>query len=179
MKEIVIDFENGVISISSAFKKKAMVASTKEYRQLQEVRHDYPDFKQIVRQFKTNTKQDRYKGLTYEFMRDFIIKYESEETVQAVLAEFDKKIDISKCHSTGRRYPEVKTWFLGRYTDVYTFGKSTEEILLDAARAKAKKAADAIKAQDAMAAAEELEAIAKIADYDHKVIDLPTTGTEA
>ncbi len=60
MKAIVVDYEKSNVIISSAFKKKAFTPGTPEYRKLNEVRRDYPEFSIVVREFKTNTQQDRY-----------------------------------------------------------------------------------------------------------------------
>ena len=114
MKALVVDYTNGVISLSSAFEKKAFTPGTTEYAQLMAVRNDFPGFRLATRQFKTNTKQDRYKGLTYDYMRWYITKVETKENAPAVLAGFEALLDISKCHSTGKRYKEVKTWFFDR-----------------------------------------------------------------
>lgn len=124
MKAIVIDYTTSTISLSSAFAKKAMIPGTQEYRQLQEVRRDYPDFKQTVRKFKTNTVQEHYRGLTYEYMRTYIILNDS--CAEAALQEFDRMIDISKCHS--KRYPVIKSWFLNRYPEIVTYGTNIESM---------------------------------------------------
>ena len=117
--------ENGEIILSSAFAKKAKVPGTQEYRRLQEVRRDYPGFTQTIRQFKTNNEQDRYRGLTYKFMRDYISSH--EEDPNAVLDELEEMIGISKCHSISKRYPTIKRWFLDRYPAVKQFGVIVEE----------------------------------------------------
>ena len=127
MKALVVDYANGVISLSSAFEKKAFTPGTSEYAQLMAVRNDFPGFRLATRQFKTNTKQDRYKGLTYDFMREYIKRVEGNDA-PAVLEGLEDMIEISKCHSTCKRYPSVKKWFLERYPDVETFGMSDEEL---------------------------------------------------
>ena len=138
MKAIVVDYAAGVISLSSAFEKKAFTPGTSEYAQLMAVRHDFPDFRLVTREFKKNTKQDHYKGLTYPFMREYITKVEGDNA-PAVLEGLEALIDMSKCHSTGKRYPTVKKWFLERYPDVETFGMTAEEL----AKWKAKKEQEA------------------------------------
>ncbi len=93
-----------------------------------EVRHEFPDFHLDTRQFKTNTKQDRYKGLTYDYMRWFIGKVESEENAPAVLEGLESLIALSKGHSTCKRYPTVKKWFLNRYPEFAEFGMTEEQL---------------------------------------------------
>ena len=128
MKNIVVDYHNGKISLSSAFEKKAFTPGTTEYAQLMEVRHEFPDFRLETRQFRTNTTQDRYKGLTYPYMRWYIGEVESKENAPAVLEGLESLIRISKGHSTNRRYPFVKKWFLNRYPEFAEFGMSEEQI---------------------------------------------------
>ena len=127
MKAMVMDYVNGTITVSSAFMKRATVVGTAEYAQYQEVRTVYKDFRLIVRQFKTNTKQDRYKGLTYEKMREYIEKHEREDSRDMALKRFDYMVANSKFHSNRFRYPTIKAWFLKRYPDVDTLGLSEEE----------------------------------------------------
>ena len=127
MKNMTIDPATSTITLSSAFKKKAFTPGTTEYAEFMAVRREFPDYKLAVREFKTNTKQDRYKGLTYAFMREYIAKVEGENA-QPVLDGLEDMIGISKCHSTCKRYPVVKKWFLNRYPDVETFGMNEEEL---------------------------------------------------
>lgn len=127
MKAIVINYSDRKISLSSSFEKKAFIPGTTEYEQLMSVRKDFPDFELVTRKFKTNTKQDRYKGLTYDYMRQYIMKTE-KENAPAVIDGLEYLINISKCHSTSKRYPTVKKWFLERYPDVKKFGMTEEEL---------------------------------------------------
>ncbi len=127
MKAIVIDYPTSTIILSSAFERKAFTPGTSEYAQLMEVRHEFPDFRLNTRQFKTNTKQDRYKGLTYDYMRWYIAKVEGKDA-PAVLNGLESLIAISKGHSTAKRYPTVKKWFLNRYPDFAEFGMSDEQV---------------------------------------------------
>ena len=127
MTAIYVNYAERKIVLSSAFAKKAFTPGTDEYRQLQAVRNDYPDFVLKTRQFKKNTKQERYPGLTYDFMRDYIRKHEPKETAQSVLDELEDQIGISKCHSVGKRYPTIKAWFLKRYPEIAEFGMTKSE----------------------------------------------------
>lgn len=127
MKPIIVDYRTRTITLSSAFERKALTPGTAEYAQLMEVRHEFPDFRLSTRQFKTNSKQDRYKGLTYDYMRWYIRKVEGDNA-PAVLSWLESLIDISTGHSTGKRYPIVKQWFLNRYPEFAEFGMTEEQI---------------------------------------------------
>ena len=126
MKPIVVDYRNRTISISSAFEKKAFTPGTAEYAQLQAVRSDYPDYRLDTRAFKTNTKQDRHKGLNYPFMREYISTHEKDP--QPVLDVLEDMIGTSKGHSLCKRYPTIKAWFLKRYPAYAEFGMTADEL---------------------------------------------------
>ena len=139
MKSITVNYSESTIVLSSAFEKKAFTPGTAEYVQLMEVRHEFPNFRLSTRQFKTNTKQDRYKGLTYDYMRWYVRQVEGENA-PAVLSGLESLINISKGHSTCKKYPVVKKWFLNRYPEFATFGM-TEEQIQEYEASKAKLAA--------------------------------------
>ena len=123
MTAIRINYAESKIILSSAFEKKAFVHGTVEYAQLQAVRNDYPDFVLVTRKFKTNTKQEHYRGLDYPFMRKYISAHEADP--KPVLDELEEMIGISQCHSLNKRYPTIKKWFLERYPAVAEFGMPT------------------------------------------------------
>ncbi len=128
MKPIIMDYANKKIYLSSAFQKKALIPGTTEYDKLQAVRCAHSGFEVETRQFKKNTKQERYKGLTYDYMRWYIEKVETAEDAKALLKGLDDMIDISKAHSTGRRYPTIKKWFLDCYPEFAEFGMTDDEL---------------------------------------------------
>ena len=125
MTAIYVNYAERKIVLSSAFVKRAFTPGTDEYRQLQAVRNDYPDFALKMRKFKTNTAQERYRGLTYDFMREYIRTHEADH--KPVLAELEDMIGISKCHSLGKRYPTIKAWFLERYPQIAEFGMPKDD----------------------------------------------------
>ena len=125
MTAIRVNYAERKIVLSSAFVKKAFVPGTVEYEQLQAVRRDHPDFALVTRKFKANTKQERYRGLSYEFMRDYIKSHEADPKL--VLHELEEQIGISKCHSLNKRYPSIKAWFLERYPEIAKFGMPKQE----------------------------------------------------
>lgn len=110
---IFFNHEEGKIVQTSTFAKKARNMMSQEYEMLQRARRDYPNYTVTVRTIKRNTSQEHFRGLTYEFMRWYIVKdLDSDEAKKTALAEFDDLLIISKAHSTGRRYPTIKKWFL-------------------------------------------------------------------
>lgn len=127
MKPITIDEANNSIVITRKFAEKASDPRTKEYAILQQVRRDYPYLTVRKHTIKKNPNKDCHKGLTYEYMKDFIKKFETNEKAEKVLAELEELIFISKGHSNAYRYPTIKKWFLDRYPNYATFGRELNE----------------------------------------------------
>jgi excinuclease UvrABC ATPase subunit len=95
---------------------------SEEYALLQRTRQDFPTFMVRTRKIKSNPMKDTYKGLTYEYMKMYIKKYEPKETKEEMLKYLDDQILISKCHGQRLRYPTIKKWFLAKYPEVAKFG---------------------------------------------------------
>lgn len=127
MRDIRIDRENNRIVMTRKFAKLADDPHTREFRLLQEVMETYPTFNVVNHTIKKNPKKECYRGLTYDYMRDYIRNNEEEANVEVALSELEHLIEISKCHSSGYRYPTIKKWFLETYEDVAAFGKEAIE----------------------------------------------------
>ena len=119
---LTVNFEKNQIVMTRLFAQKCSDTRSEEYAHLQIVRRDYPDFTVVTRQIKKNPNKESYKGLTYEYMRDYIITHVAPEEEAEAIAEFNELILISKCHSQARRYPIIKKWFLEKYPEVALFG---------------------------------------------------------
>lgn len=111
----------GMIQMNRIFAKAAENTMSDEYRHLQTVRSQYPDYAVTTRTIKRNGAQEHYKGLTYDFMRWYIQKVEGDNAAE-VLKTFEDLIDITKCHSVSKRYPTVKARFLACYPEIANFG---------------------------------------------------------
>lgn len=119
-----INHENKTIVMDRTFAKFAENTRSEEYAHLQQVRRDYPDYTVTIRTIKRNSEKETYKGLTYEYMEEYILNHETEENVLAIIKEFHELRTISKCHKQGLRYPTIKRWFLNKYPNVEKFGIS-------------------------------------------------------
>ena len=122
-----IDHTNRRIVMDRTFAKNAEIVGSKEYNNLQTCRRDYPEYTVVRREIKKNPNQERYGGLTYLYMEDYILTHESSETVKAVLEEFNEMLLISRGHSRAFRYPTIKKWFLQRYPEFTEFGMKHAE----------------------------------------------------
>lgn len=123
---LYIDFANDKIVMTTTFAKKCQNTASAEYAQLQGVRRDYPTFAVTTRQIKSNPNKETYAGLTYEYMRNYIMTHASDETREMEVAEFDELILISKCQTKAKRYPTIKKWFLVKYPAIAKFGMAAD-----------------------------------------------------
>ena len=119
-----IDFAKEQIIMDRTFAQKVTDTSSAEYRHLQEVRRDYADYKVVLRKIKKNPNKETYKGLTYDYMRNYILTHEDDKNALIVLAEFSEMRQISRCHSQAKRYPVIKNWFLEKYPEIKNFGET-------------------------------------------------------
>lgn len=117
-----IDFENSRIVMDRTFAKNVQNTNSEEYRHLQQVRRDYPTFAVVARQIKKNPQKETYAGLTYDYMRFYILTHEPAESRKKMLADFEELVLISQCHAKAKRYPVIKNWFLNQYPAIKEFG---------------------------------------------------------
>lgn len=126
MRDIRVDFINNEIIMTRKFAAKASDPRSAEYTLLQATRQAYPNFAVRKHTIKKNASKECYKGLTYDYMRNYILTHESKVAMDKVLAEFDNMLLISQCHSKGYRYPTIKKWFLDKYPEISQFGMTAK-----------------------------------------------------
>ncbi|MBQ2904009.1 MAG: hypothetical protein IJE48_06400 [Clostridia bacterium] len=120
------DHANNKIILYKWFDEKARSPKNKEFKMLVEYTRSFPTYKIEVREdINTNNNQEHYKGLSYDYMKEYIKRFEPVETRDAVLKELDDKLFISECHSKAYRYPEIKNWFLKKYPEIVNYGMPT------------------------------------------------------
>ena len=111
-----------LIEMNTTFAKMIENPMSDEYALLQKLKMENPEFKVSRRKIKSNPNKDSYKGLTYEYMEDYIMTHGSSETVRANLKEFYEKRLIAECHGKAFRYPAIKRWFLEKYPEIVDHG---------------------------------------------------------
>ena len=120
-----------VIEVSKKFATAASKYGTQEYKDLQEVRRDYPNFKVVTITRKVTTQKDSYKGLTYTYMETYIKAHDDDKN--SIMAEYEMLRGISKAAQEALAEPcsynEMKNWFLKKFTEIADFHKMREELL--------------------------------------------------
>ena len=132
MAKIRVLYAEKQIVLSRSFAKSAEVVGSPEYLELQDCREKHPDFKVVSREFKKNSQQERYKGLTYEYMVDYIIRHEQPEKKEEMLRKLSILRQDVEGLSKGHRYPIIKRWFLMSYPEITTLGMDTADMPLAA-----------------------------------------------
>ena len=122
-----LDHAKRTIVMDRTFAKYAANTMSQEYAHLQTVRQDYPEYQVVLRHIKRSKTKECYRGLTYEYMEDYIKNHGPKEESAKNLTEFKEQKLISLCHSTSRRYPTIKKWFLAKYPEVMEFGVTVDE----------------------------------------------------
>ena len=113
------------IEMTKKFAAAARKFGTQQYRDLQEARRDYPNFKVVTLTRKAASKQDTYKGLTYEFMESYIQKHDDEK--QSIMAAYltlrGKSVDAMENLVEPYSYGQMKKWFLKTFPAIADFHK--------------------------------------------------------
>ena len=85
----------------------------------------------VQRHIKTNDNKNTYKGLTYEYMEEYIMTHGDTDTSLANLKEYSELRLISECHSKPFRYPVIKSWFLNKFPEIVNYGKENKPQVLE------------------------------------------------
>lgn len=123
------------IEMTKTEAKAAGKLNTTEYNTLLELMNNFPGYQiEIV---KTAAKKvDRFKGLDYNYMRDYI-KSHNEELLKEFytlrgLDENGKKVGMAAAAS----YGEIKMWFLEQFPEIEGMGEKVNKIIEETRKAR-------------------------------------------
>ena len=117
-----INYTNHTIVMDRTFAKLAQDTRSEEYAHLQAVRQDYPNYQVVLRTIRKNPSKKVYRGLTYEYMEEYMMTHGTEEERRANLRRYSELREIAACHGKAYRYPVIKSWFLDKYPEIVQFG---------------------------------------------------------
>ncbi len=133
MTSIHINHKSHLIELTKKFDKAASRYGTEEYVSLQNVRRDYPSYRIVVKSF-TSKNKPNYKGLSYQFMEEYIKKNDDDGTIlaqfKALRATSEEAIEM---RMESLPYYEIKDWFVKTYPAISDFQTQREKILSKAA----------------------------------------------
>ena len=131
---LTINERNKTIEMTKKFANAAKRYGSDEYRDLQNVRKDYPTYKVVTRS--TKRKKDSFKGLNLDYMEEYIKTHEKENNT--VLTDFyalygkdeaGKKIKIDDENIDRASYGQIKKWFLKQYPVFKEYTENINKIL--------------------------------------------------
>ena len=111
-----VDDRNRRLIMDRMVDRNRTIVGSKEYTLLQMAKADHPQYEVVLRHIKTNPEKMVYKHLTYDYMREYIIRHpHAKERME----EFDEMTLRARCHV--ETYGNVKKWFLAAYPDISDF----------------------------------------------------------
>ena len=126
-----INQKNQTIEMSKKFAKAAEKFGSEEYRALQEVRRDYPNFKVVTVSRKVCGQKESYKGLTYSYMENYIKNHDDEK--KSIMAEYEMlrgmSAEAQEALAEACSHTEMKAWFLKKFPAIAEFHKKREMLL--------------------------------------------------
>lgn len=115
------------ILMNTTFAKMEKNTFSAEYAHLQRIKQENPGYTVAVREINKKPNKNAYKGMTYENMRKYIIRYTDGERRTKLLQEFDHMLDIAHLQAQAIRYPTMKKWFLAHFPEVKNFALADDE----------------------------------------------------
>ncbi len=120
-----INAKNRTIEMSNTFAKTASIFGSDEYKDLQEVRRDYPNYRVVTVKQKGAGKAD-FANLSYDFMDKYIADHdECGELMKEYRAL--RGLDVN---GVSEDYQTIKDWFLNTFPE-FEKARSERQALLE------------------------------------------------
>lgn len=113
MRDYRIDFVNKSIVLSKRFALASQEYGSSEYNTICAIMAENPNFRVVIRESNSGSHRSAYKGLTYAFMRRFILTLDKVnlETFNEVMDYYDRMYT----NNPSTVYFYVRNWFLNQY----------------------------------------------------------------
>lgn len=107
MKIINLNHSNATIELSESFAKKASTYNSDAYNEFIKIKNSFPDYKVVV--IKSTAKKSKVKGIKIEFMYNYAMNHEIENSASEFAKLKDEKASYSAVKSTFFKfYPKFK-----------------------------------------------------------------------
>ena len=131
MTNITINDKKMTIEMTKAVANKARQFNSAEYKALQMVRKDYPNYEVVVKTTSKKNSKNSFKGLTYNYMEKYIEAHDDDE--QSIMKEYlDMRAlseDAIEAMADALSYGEIKAWFLDKYPQIKEFHTRRENLM--------------------------------------------------
>lgn len=112
MANIIINERSKTLEITKKFASMASRFGSDEYMELKAARSEFPTFK-VVTKTTSRKSKDSFKGLTYEFMENYI---KSRSNSEIIIKEYNQMREIGKSVAAVKAYAQIKKGFFVRQT---------------------------------------------------------------
>ena len=125
-----IDYEKKTIELTKSEMKAAENYGSEMYTALLDAQKSFPDF--TVKVKAPVSKRDNYKGLTREFMKNYIDGHDDDE--HNALHEFNTLCGLTadgekKAFAAIASYGELRMWFLTKYPELSDMQSTINSIM--------------------------------------------------
>ena len=135
MTTITLNAKKNTLEVTKKFATAAAKFGTDEYKQLQEVRRDYPTYKVVT--ISRKAPKPQYKGLTFSYMESYIEAHDDEE--KSIMAHYmmlrAKDEESQAVNAESFSYLEIKEWFLKTFPAIRDYHEKRSKLLATAAKA--------------------------------------------
>ncbi len=137
-----INYAKKAIELTKSEMKAAECYGSEMYRALLDAQKSFPDF--TVKVKVPASKRDTYKGLTREFMKNYISEHDDEQ--HSTMSEFNTLCGLDtdgnkKTFAAVASYGELRMWFLSKYPALRDMQSAIEDIMKRVREEKEEKTA--------------------------------------
>lgn len=122
MTTITINAKNHTIELSKTFAKAASLFGSEEYRQLQEARRDYPNYRVVTVKQKGSGKTE-FAKLSFSFMDEYVKNHANSDDLKAQylsLRGLNEKWEKDE-NGLAEDLQTIKDWFLNTFPEFEKF----------------------------------------------------------
>ena len=130
MNTITINAKSRTIEMSNTFAKAASLFGSEEYRQLQEARRDYPNYRVTTIKQKGAGNAD-FANLSFNYMDKYVKAHANDDDLKAEYRSLRSLDENWKKDENGLAadYQIVKDWFLNTFSEFEQARKERLELL--------------------------------------------------
>ena len=132
-----INMKDSKIELTTAETKNAFTFGTKEYKNLQTARRDYPDFEVVT--ISTKRNRNDFSDLDMKTIRAYVAAHGTDEQKEHFAFISKRTIDEDGAYCEPQPFFKIKEWFLATFPEIKAERKAYREkvqAILDEAKAK-------------------------------------------
>jgi len=132
---MTINYTSMTIEMTKAESKAAGKVGTEAFKEMLSLMQQFPNYKILVVTRASTKKSCEYKGLTYDYMKNYIKAHDDGQ--KTIMTEFEmlrgESIEAKDALAESCSYQEIKTWFLGKFPEIKKFHEMRNNLLSVAA----------------------------------------------